>query len=63
MPLPLEGKVALVTGSSRGIGKATAELLAREGHRLILAARRVEKLELEVTPVESKPVMMEPQRN
>ena len=45
MPLPLEGKVALVTGSSRGIGKATALELAREGADLIVAARSLESTE------------------
>lgn len=40
----LEGKVAIVTGANSGIGKATAELFAREGANLVLAARRLEKL-------------------
>ncbi len=41
----LEGKVALVTGASRSIGKAIAIALAREGARLVLAARTAEGLE------------------
>jgi NADP-dependent 3-hydroxy acid dehydrogenase YdfG len=36
---PLEGRVALVTGASRGIGAATARALAGAGARLVLAAR------------------------
>ena len=41
----LEGKVAIVTGANSGIGKATAELFAREGADLVLAARRLDKLQ------------------
>jgi NAD(P)-dependent dehydrogenase (short-subunit alcohol dehydrogenase family) len=41
----LDGKIALVTGSSRSIGKAIAIALAKEGARLVLAARTVAGLE------------------
>jgi len=39
MDLGLTGKVAIVAGASRGIGKATALVLACEGARVVLAAR------------------------
>jgi NAD(P)-dependent dehydrogenase (short-subunit alcohol dehydrogenase family) len=44
-PLPLSGKLALVTGASRGIGAATAEALGAAGAHVILTARTVAGLE------------------
>lgn len=37
--MKLKGKVALVTGSGRGIGKAIAQTLSAEGAEVILTAR------------------------
>jgi NAD(P)-dependent dehydrogenase (short-subunit alcohol dehydrogenase family) len=45
MDLGLRGKVAIVTGGSEGIGRATAHSLGREGANVVICARRAEVLE------------------
>src|SRR5690242_21699624 len=45
MPGRLQGKVAIITGASAGIGQACARTMMREGADLVLTARRRERLE------------------
>ncbi len=43
---PLEGRIALVTGASRGIGATTAKALAEAGAHVVLTARKAKDLEV-----------------
>jgi len=52
MNLELDGRIAVVTGASSGIGRKIAKVLADEGAQLIVVARRtalLESLQAEVT--------------
>ncbi|XKE46435.1 SDR family oxidoreductase [Halomonas organivorans] len=50
----LDGRVALVTGGSSGLGRAMAEALAAAGARVVVAARRREALEASVAAIEGE---------
>ncbi len=48
----LSGKVVLITGASSGIGEATAKLLASRGAKVVLGARREDKLDRIITEIQ-----------
>ncbi len=61
MDLQLKGRVALVTGASAGLGRTIARILAEEGCRLALLARRrplLESLAAEL-PASAEPLLIE----
>jgi 3-oxoacyl-[acyl-carrier protein] reductase len=49
MDLGLDGRICVVTGATRGIGAATARMLAQEGARVLSVARNGAELELDIT--------------
>lgn len=58
MDLGLTGKVALVTASSKGLGRATAQALSQEGAKVVMCARNQEALAraAEAMPGETLPI-------
>lgn len=42
----IKGKVVVITGASSGLGEATARLLSRQGARVVLGARRLDRLQV-----------------
>ena len=49
----LEGKVAIITGGNSGVGAATAKLFAKEGAKVVITARRQDKLDEEANKIRS----------
>lgn len=50
----IKGKVIVITGASSGIGETTAKELAKSGAKMVLAARRADRLESLVADIESQ---------
>jgi NADP-dependent 3-hydroxy acid dehydrogenase YdfG len=50
----IKGKVVIITGASSGIGEATAKQLAGQGAKVVLAARREERLQAIVSEIEAE---------
>ena len=54
MHVSLDGKVALVTGASKGIGKAIAAGMSAAGARVMLTSRKVDQLQLAAAEIEGE---------
>ena len=49
----LQGKTALVTGSTKGLGRTTAEWLAREGAAIVVSGREADDVAASVAAIEA----------
>ncbi|MFM8940703.1 MAG: SDR family NAD(P)-dependent oxidoreductase, partial [Phenylobacterium sp.] len=56
MDLGLKGKSAIVTGATRGIGRAIADLLADEGVNVAVCARKADEVAATVSALQAKGV-------
>jgi NADP-dependent 3-hydroxy acid dehydrogenase YdfG len=53
MPHSLKGKVVLITGASSGFGEDSARLFAEQGASVVLAARRIDRMQAEVARIQA----------
>ena len=53
---PITAPITIVTGSNRGIGRAIATALAKDGHRLVLVARDQQRLDQVAAELRARPV-------
>ena len=59
----LTGQVAVITGSSKGIGKAIAEQMALHGAKVVISSRKAEICEAVVSEINAKALSIIPRQN